>query len=224
MRRLDNRFRIRQDRRGDLRALGPRARARAAGRRHSRREARHRVADLPRRAGPARPSPRGHASDDRGGATCGRSRLAAEAGSWHVAKLYLPAWSGGGGTYDDACRHPMRASSTTRAASMPLRPHLRADRRMLARRACEPGDGKLDRAGAALYPLHRLDRGVERTLDLRWPAARLARSRRGRTAGRRSAFARRQRRSRRPAEGTNSAVTADGARQADRPLEAALPT
>ena len=67
------------------------------------RTTRHHLPDLPRRAGPARPSPR----DDRGRASCHgpcrRSRFQGQRDlpPWEVKKLYLPAWSGAGQAYDD---------------------------------------------------------------------------------------------------------------------------
>ena len=86
------------------------------------------------------------------------------AAPWHATKLYLPAWSGGGDTYDDA-QPPPNASVVYDASGVDAASGLTyAQLGECARSAhASQGMGHWVAPGPALYPLHRLDRGVSET-------------------------------------------------------------
>lgn len=101
-------------------------------------------------------------------ATIEAVRLAADpdwpargAEAWQVAKLYLPAWSGGGGTYDDALPPP-NASVVYDASGVDAASGLTYAQFGECSRAAHAsqGMGKWVEAGPARYPLHRFDQGV----------------------------------------------------------------
>ncbi len=83
---------------------------------------------------------------------------------WQVAKLYLPAWSGGGDTYDDAAPPPNASVVYDATGLDPTSALSYAQLGECARAAhASQGMGHWVEAGPALYPLHRLDRGVSET-------------------------------------------------------------
>ncbi|MBL8698198.1 MAG: PIG-L family deacetylase [Alphaproteobacteria bacterium] len=81
------------------------------------------------------------------------------AAAWRVAKLYLPAWSGGGGTYDDALPPP-NASVVYDAGGIDEATGLTYAQFAECSRAAHAsqGMGRWVERGPALYPLHLLHR------------------------------------------------------------------
>ncbi len=83
---------------------------------------------------------------------------------WQIAKLYLPAWSGGGDTYDDAAPPPNASVLYDATGIDPASGLTYAQLGECARAAhASQGMGRWPEPGPAVYPLHRVDRGIGET-------------------------------------------------------------